>query len=371
MKPSRLLFYCRAGFEKECAQEVAALAGAMGVDGFFKARPGSGFAVFQAHQDAMGAELGERLEYARLVFPRQMVRATGLVALAEGDRVTPIAIAARTLGSAFRELWIEMPDTNEGKSLATLTRPLRAHLEKGLARAGVRIDDAGARERLHVFFVGGLACHVGVSEPGNASAWPMGIPRLRSAAAAPSRSAPKLAEALMEFVDGGARHSPRITPGMTAVDLGASPGGWSWQLARRGFMVTAVDRGPMDAKLLDSGQVKHRREDGFHYRPPEPVDWMTCDMVESPSRIAALVARWIASGWCRESIFNLKLPMKRRWEEVERCRAIIDEALGGAGYFLRMKHLYHDREEVTGYLSRRPTQSQPPPRNHEPANRHQ
>jgi 23S rRNA C2498 (ribose-2'-O)-methylase RlmM len=36
-----------------------------------------------------------------------------------------------------------------------------------------------------------------------------------------------------------------------------------------------------------------------------------------------------------------------------RCRALIDEALGGRGYFLRMKQLYHDREEVTAHLARR------------------
>jgi 23S rRNA (cytidine2498-2'-O)-methyltransferase len=140
---------------------------------------------------------------------------------------------------------------------------------------------------------------------------------------------------------------------MTAVDLGASPGGWSWQLVQRGLMVLAVDNGPMDAALLDSGQVKHRRDDGFHYRPAEPVDWMVCDMVESPSKIARLAAKWFNEGWCRESIFNLKLPMKKRWEEVERCRGIIDEALGGGGYYLRFKQLYHDREEITAYLARR------------------
>ncbi len=100
----------------------------------------------------------------------------------------------------------------------------------------------------------------------------------------------------------------------------------------------------MDARLLETGQVKHRRDDGFHFIPTDPVDWMVCDMVESPSRIARLVAKWIAEGWCRESIFNLKLPMKKRWEETLRCREIIDEALGGGGYFLRFKHLYHDRE---------------------------
>ncbi|HTS86298.1 MAG TPA: 23S rRNA (cytidine(2498)-2'-O)-methyltransferase RlmM [Usitatibacter sp.] len=352
MSASRVLLYCRAGFEKECAQEITAAAGEMGVEGFVRARPGSGFALFQAHQDDMGADLAKHLEFRRLVFARQMVRAGELVALPESDRVTPIVAGARELGRRFAALRIEMPDTNEGKSLATLTRPLAPHLEKALRKAGIVFDDAGAPERLHVFFVGGRACHVGLAPVDNSSPWPMGIPRLRMPGSAPSRSTLKLAEALGEFLDEKER-AKRLAPGMSAVDLGASPGGWTWQLVQRGMMVTAVDNGPMDAKLLESGQVKHRRDDGFHFRPAEPVDWMVCDMVESPSRIARLVAHWIAEGWCRETIFNLKLPMKKRWEEVLRCRGIIDEALGGGGYFLRMKHLYHDREEITGHLARR------------------
>lgn len=167
---------------------------------------------------------------------------------------------------------------------------------------------------------------------------------------APSRSTLKLAEALVHFV-GEEGLEKRMRPGMKAVDLGASPGGWTWQLVRRGLMVTAVDNGPMDAALIETGQVKHRREDGFRFRPPEPVDWMVCDMVESPSRVCALASRWVAEGWCREAIFNLKLPMKKRWEEVARARGIVEETLAGAAYRLRMKHLYHDREEITVWLA--------------------
>ena len=146
----------------------------------------------------------------------------------------------------------------------------------------------------------------------------------------------------------------RLAAGKTAIDLGAAPGGWTWQLVQRGMMVIAVDNGAMDPALLESGQVKHRRDDGFHYVPTEPVDWMVCDIVDKPSRVASLVATWIAEGHARRSIFNLKLPMKRRHEEVERCRTILVDTLSNAGVHAEfgLRHLYHDREEITGYVAR-------------------
>ncbi len=164
MKPSRLLLYSRPGFERECAQEITSLAGEMGVEGFVKARPESAFAAFAAHQDDMGADLARHVEFARLVFPRQIVRVLEPLMLAESDRVAPIVAAARVLGRRFAALWIEMPDTNDGKALSTLTRPLAPHLERGLKNAGIEFDDEAATERLHVFFVGSLACYVGVSD---------------------------------------------------------------------------------------------------------------------------------------------------------------------------------------------------------------
>ena len=228
MKPARILVYCRPGFEKECAQEVTAAAAEMGVEGFVKARPEGGFAVFHAHEDAMGVKLGERLQFGRLVFPRQLLRTGELLSgLPEGDRVTPIVKAVQALGGRFSALWIETPDTNDGKALASLIKPLTPHLEKGLRKAGIAFDDPQAQDRLHVFFVGGLACYVGLSQAGNSSSWPMGIPRLRMPSAAPSRSALKLAEAMLEFTAGRP-----FEPGLTAVDLGASPGGWTWQLVQ-------------------------------------------------------------------------------------------------------------------------------------------
>ena len=138
-------------------------------------------------------------------------------------------------------------------------------------------------------------------------------------------------------------------------DLGAAPGGWTWQLAHRGLRVTAVDNGPLKGSVADDALVTHLREDGFTWRPKRAVDWLVCDIVLQPIRIAELVARWIADGAVRRAIFNLKHPMKKRYDEVTRCaertREITERA--GMNVELRIRQLYHDREEVTGYLARR------------------
>ena len=45
--------------------------------------------------------------------------------------------------------------------------------------------------------------------------------------------------------------------------------------------------------------------------------------------------------------------MKKRYDEVQRCEQRIDDILTRAKvrYTLRIRQLYHDREEVTGYLA--------------------
>ncbi|MFT5161927.1 MAG: 23S rRNA (cytidine2498-2'-O)-methyltransferase [Alteromonadaceae bacterium] len=145
----------------------------------------------------------------------------------------------------------------------------------------------------------------------------------------------------------------RLTSGLKAVDLGASPGGWTYQLVRRGMIVTAVDNGPMDEKLMETGQVRHRMEDGFKYVPSRKnIHWLVCDMIERPSKVANLMAWWLVEGYCNEAIFNLKLPMKKRYDVAKECFAQIDEVLkeNGIKYKLQAKHLYHDREEITVHL---------------------
>jgi 23S rRNA (cytidine2498-2'-O)-methyltransferase len=256
----------------------------------------------------------------------------------------------------WRSVWVEHPDTNEGKELSRLARALQLRLDAALARAG-RVDP-GARCRLHVFLADGRTAWIGTSDA-DASRWPMGIPRLRRPGRAPSRSAQKLVEAIVWFL--GEREGDLLRAGQRAVDLGAAPGGWSWVLASRGLSVVAVDNGPLKGEVAHDPRVRHVRADGLAWRPPRPVDWLVCDIVERPARIADVVAGWIADGDAQAAIFNLKLPMKKRYDEVRRCEALIGERLRAAGVraALGLRHLYHDREEVTGCLARAEARQRP------------
>ncbi len=347
---SGLLLYCRGGFEAECAREAESHAFELGIDTEAEALPGGG-AVFLPLPEEAADELAAQ-PFFKWVFARQCLRVIGHVeGLPERDRTGPIALAVPP--AAYCELWLEAADTEAGKPLLPFCRKFAPYLEKALLERKVKLGSTRG-PRLHIFFTDKQTAWLATSEPDNASPWPQGIPRLRFPHEAPSRSTMKLAEAFHVFLD----HDDQqryLKQGLRVVDLGAAPGGWTWQFASRGLKVTAVDNGRMDKKLMAEYAVTHVQDDGFRYRPVKPVDWMVCDMVEQPARIAQLVAKWLAEGWCRRSIFNLKLPMKKRYEEFLRCKATIQDTLRKAKvpYRLRFKQLYHDREEVTGYLERR------------------
>lgn len=88
----------------------------------------------------------------------------------------------------------------------------------------------------------------------------------------------------------------------------------------------------------------------------EKVDWLVCDMVEQPSRISLLIGKWLLNAWCRETIFNLKLPMKKRYQEVILCLENLAVMLAeqNLNFDIQAKHLYHDREEITVHIALKP-----------------
>lgn len=339
-----LLSLCRPGFERECAAELEHWLGSQGGDGYANFEKISGQVVWIGTSPAWPVTRD-------LVFSRQVIRLLDKKPLyfEARDRISPILTAME--GMKFSAIYLDHPDTNDGKALSDLFEKLQRPL---LSAAGKQeILDRSATMRAHLVFIDGTSAWYGMSEPGQTLRWPMGIPRLKMPADAPSRSTLKLTEAFAYFLDAD-EQKEWLREGLTAVDLGACPGGWTWQLVQHGIQVIAIDNGAMNEKLMDSGLVEHFKTDGFIYRPKRPVHWLVCDMVEQPARVAELIGDWLADGDAGRAIFNLKLPMKTRLDEVMFCRDLIEGIVKKSGKKLErleFRQLYHDREEVTGYAA--------------------
>jgi 23S rRNA (cytidine2498-2'-O)-methyltransferase len=368
------LIYCRPGFERDCVDETQAMPVTAGLN--------SGYVVLQGKP---------KLAYSQLAFARQLIRVHGEIDnLPDRDRLTPLLPAIPDKPGRFSALYLETPDTNEGKTLSGFTRRFQPLLEAALHKQGRLENQTSVRPelvegmngtqdrlvegqagsinsaqastgsaptesfpRLHIFFPDKHRVLIGTSDLHNSAAAHMGILRLKMPHDAPSRSYLKLAEAFEVFLS-REEHEKWLRPGMHAVDLGAAPGGWTWQLVQRGLKVTAVDNGPLKGAAAEHPAIKHLRQDGFRYRPQRPVDWVVCDMVEQPQRVAMLMAEWIASGMSTRAIFNLKLPMKKRVAALADALNIVRNVLDAKGmkYRIAVKQLYHDREEVTVFLAR-------------------
>ncbi|MGD8430005.1 MAG: 23S rRNA (cytidine(2498)-2'-O)-methyltransferase RlmM, partial [Ectothiorhodospiraceae bacterium] len=197
-----LLLYCRPGFEGDCAAEVTEVAANLEEAGYCRAKPHSGFVVFQAVTPGAARRLWTEQRWRGLVFARQwlLIRAE-ITGLPTNDRAGPLAEAVVASGlTEISEVWLEFPDTNAGKELSRFCRKFTLPLTRALSDRGVGVRSDSTAPRLHVFFTDSASATLAVSAPGNSAPWPLGIPRLRMAKEAPSRSTLKLDEALRTFL---------------------------------------------------------------------------------------------------------------------------------------------------------------------------
>jgi 23S rRNA (cytidine2498-2'-O)-methyltransferase len=126
-------------------------------------------------------------------------------------------------------------------------------------------------------------------------------------------------------------------PGETCLDLGASPGGWTWVLAKLGATVTAIDKAPLAPEVAAMPGVIERLDSAFAMAP-EPVDWLCSDIIAYPDRLLALVQRWIEAGAAKHIVCTIKFQGPTDHDAAEAFAAIP----GG-----RVIHLFHNKHELT------------------------
>ena len=324
---SGLLGFSRCGFEADLVEELKDL-GADHAD---------------LVTDGLVQATSNRDPTTMPVFARDLLRVSGaLEGLTRGDRIGPIAAHLRASAIHGDSLILLAADSESGRKLAPMLRSMGRQLANELSLPLVSQSRPGS---VIVVFVDSTTALLAQTVGSVSNPWPGGIARLKMPHGAPSRSTLKLDEAFALMLT-AAQRSRWLRAGMRAVDLGAAPGGWSWQLVNRGMSVTAIDNGPIKGELQGDPLLTHLRADGFRWQPPRPVDWLVCDMVAKPARVVERIALWLSNRWCARALFNLKLPMQSRYQSWLRLR---EQLLQQCRLPLQVqaRHLYHDREEIT------------------------
>jgi len=128
--------------------------------------------------------------------------------------------------------------------------------------------------------------------------------------------------------------------GSLCLDLGSSPGGWSWALHKLGARVISVDKAPLEPSTAALPGIDFRRASAFSLDPAAigPIDWLFSDVICYPARLLRLVETWLASGLARNFVCTLKFQGATDMQTAGRFAAIPGS---------RLVHLCHNKHELT------------------------
>lgn len=216
---------------------------------------------------------------------------------------------------------------------------LFSHLATDLSDLGYSVSRADQRHVLSCCLTpAGVSVGLNTADE-SLSGWPGGRVRLSRRDEQISRAEFKLEELLQTV-------SLDVPQRGRAVDLGASPGGWTRILRQRGLAVWAVDPSELDRRVASDPQVHHFRMTAgeFLRRDATKFDLAVNDMRMEPllsSRVMLDVAQSLRPGAL--AVVTLKIGSHRPVETVRRCIAL----LGQAYELVYARQLHHNRQEVT------------------------
>jgi 23S rRNA (cytidine2498-2'-O)-methyltransferase len=342
-----MLLTCQAGYEKLLARELAAA-------GMAATEHGPGWVRIESSAVLQPAsEIFERGPKHRTATDLAFAHLTLLAPVElRGDSVNALAsriaefflasLRGERIEAAWPSVWLGPQETvGLGRRISSVEAAFAELLKKKLARvARLMASDvprgAGPARGLFVFFTDFGRAFVA------REAFVHGQRRMADDDLAPSRSYLKVEEAYVVL-------GREPAPGETVCDLGAAPGGWSYSAAKRGARVVAIDNGPLKGGALGHASISHLPEDAFKFSPRagETFDWLFCDLLEEPHHVVQhIVAPWLAHGWCRRFVVNLKFGRVDPVGLLRELRAP-ESPFTRHAPGTRIRHLYHDREEFT------------------------
>lgn len=129
--------------------------------------------------------------------------------------------------------------------------------------------------------------------------------------------------------------------GDSVLDLGASPGGWTYVMNSLGGTVTAVDKAALDPKIAALPNVHCLKQSAFALEPSactQCYDWVLSDVACYPERAYTLILKWIASQKAKQMIFTIKLQGATDLSFIRKLQEIPDSYI---------TNLFYNKHEAT------------------------
>jgi 23S rRNA (cytidine2498-2'-O)-methyltransferase len=284
----------------------------------------------------------------QLVFARQLSQE---IAVLDGHDVVDAEAAASGVIRVLTDLVpigessVRVLAWSSGRPSSALAPGTLAHLvTRRFADAGAVFPSSGQDWLSTIVLVQDMV-HVGWNRTDVAlSDWPGGRVRLARPVEQISRAEFKLEELFQAY-------PPSVPTGSSALDLGASPGGWTRIIRTHGLRVTAVDPGDLHAAIVADRQVTHARTTAgqFLQSSTEFFDLIVNDMRMDAVRTAQVMVK--ARDRLRPdglAIVTFKLGVSDPTSLLHKARQILSQR-----YTIRFaRQLHHNRHEVTVVATR-------------------
>ncbi len=174
--------------------------------------------------------------------------------------------------------------------------------------------------------------------PQTTSPFSKGMIQWNETKAAPSRAYLKL----WEFF---AKENIYPKPGEKCIDLGSSPGGWTWVLDQLNCEIFSVDKAPLVDTLKAKPNITSIKKDAFTLKPNDigKIDWLFSDIICYPNKLLELVHLWLDSNLVRNFVCTIKFQGETDFETMDQFLKIPGS---------KIQHLSVNKHEVTWSLIR-------------------
>lgn len=170
-----------------------------------------------------------------------------------------------------------------------------------------------------------------IAAPNCSSPFPHGEPQFLSTPIPPSRAYLKLWEVFTLLGD-------RPKQGDICLEIGASPGSWTWALQQLGASVTAVDRAPLSPEISALPGVSFLKKDAFTFEPDNKIEWLFSDAACTPEKLLRWLEKWLQGGSKANIVCTLKFQGENNYAIAREF-----EKIEGSNIF----HLFHNKHELT------------------------